>query len=134
MNYQQEYIEHGYKELTIPPDSVGTFALDPNYLHIWPRESFMMIALPNPDRSFTCTLFMSYDQFGRLATSVDVVNFFQHHFPDMVSLAGSAPLVREFFDNPVGSLMSIKVSSGRAIICTASLQPCVSCQRATWSG
>lgn len=62
MNYSQEYLEHGYKELTIPPAADGSFRIEPNALHIWPRGGFMMIALPNLDRSFTCTLFL---QIGR---------------------------------------------------------------------
>src|SRR4030095_12660910 len=55
--YDESYLAHGYKELTIPPASDGSWQIEKNALHIWPRKSFMMIALPNPDGSFTCTLF-----------------------------------------------------------------------------
>jgi kynurenine 3-monooxygenase len=54
--YKQHYIEAGYKELIIPPGKDGKFLMEKNALHIWPRGSFMMIALPNPDGNFTCTL------------------------------------------------------------------------------
>ena len=64
--YSQDYLEHGYKELTIPPVD-GEFALDPDALHIWPRGESMMIALPNLDRSFTCTLFWPHTQLAELA-------------------------------------------------------------------
>src|SRR5258708_1613615 len=60
-DYVQDYIAHGYKELHIPADINGNFRLEENSLHIWPRESFMLIALPNPDGSFTCTLFFPFD-------------------------------------------------------------------------
>ncbi|MFA5508496.1 MAG: FAD-dependent monooxygenase, partial [Vulcanimicrobiota bacterium] len=56
-NYNQQFLEHGYKELRIASAPGGTFAMPENYLHIWPRESYMLIALPNLDGSFTCTLF-----------------------------------------------------------------------------
>ena len=60
-DFSQDYIDHGYKELQIPAGNAGTFKLEKNALHIWPRESFMLIALPNPDGSFTCTLFFPFD-------------------------------------------------------------------------
>ena len=59
--YSQTYIEHGYKELRIPSGEDGSFLMEKEALHIWPRESFMLIALPNPDASFTCTLFFPFD-------------------------------------------------------------------------
>ena len=58
LNYSQKYIEHGYKELTMPPTASGEYAIPTNYLHIWPQQEFMMIALPNKDHTFTLTLFM----------------------------------------------------------------------------
>ena len=60
-DYRQEHLPWGYKELTIAPDRGGDFALDPGALHIWPRGDSMMIALPNPDRTFTATLFWPFD-------------------------------------------------------------------------
>ncbi|MBL0190755.1 MAG: hypothetical protein IPQ18_05255 [Saprospiraceae bacterium] len=62
MDIHTEFLDHGYKELNIPATEKGDFAMDPNALHIWPRGDFMMIALPNLDRSFTVTLFLSNDQ------------------------------------------------------------------------
>src|SRR5207248_8654372 len=62
-NFQSDesYLAHGYKELTIPPAADGSWRIEKNALHIWPRKSFMMIALPNPDGSFTCTLFWEFE-------------------------------------------------------------------------
>ncbi|MCB0575717.1 MAG: kynurenine 3-monooxygenase, partial [Saprospiraceae bacterium] len=60
-NYNQFYLEHGYKELSIPPDANGRHRIDPSALHIWPRGNFMLIALPNADGSFTCTLFLPFE-------------------------------------------------------------------------
>src|SRR5690606_24503483 len=60
-NFTQQYISHGYKELVIPPNADGEFAMDANALHIWPRGRFMLIALPNRDKSFTCTLFLPFE-------------------------------------------------------------------------
>jgi len=60
-DYSQDYLDHGYKELTITPTADGEFALDPNCLHIWPRGEYMLIALPNPDKTFTCTLFFPFE-------------------------------------------------------------------------
>src|SRR5262249_13269245 len=59
--YDESYLAHGYKELTIPPGPNGSWRMEKNALHIWPRKSFMMIALPNPDGSFTCTLFWEFE-------------------------------------------------------------------------
>ena len=56
-----DFLEHGYKELHIPPGPNGEFLLEKNALHIWPRHQFMMIALPNFDGSFTCTLFLAHN-------------------------------------------------------------------------
>jgi len=109
MNYSQEYLEHGYKELTIPPAADGSFRTEPNALHIWPRGGFMMIALPNLDRSFTCTLFLphhgapGFDQLG----DRDAVNrFFRKTFPDAMPLITG--LQDEFFRNPTGGLVTVR--------------------------
>jgi 2-polyprenyl-6-methoxyphenol hydroxylase-like FAD-dependent oxidoreductase len=63
-NLSQQYIEHGYKELCIPPDATGAMRMEKNALHIWPRKEFMLIALPNADKSFTATLFAPYHGVG----------------------------------------------------------------------
>jgi kynurenine 3-monooxygenase len=108
-NFSQHYIEHGYKELHIPASADGAFQLEPNALHIWPRESFMMIALPNPDRSFTCTLFLPFEgpvSFNQLKTDSDVAGFFGSTFPDALSLM---PAIHEDWRrNPTSSLVTMK--------------------------
>ena len=108
LNYQQEYIDHGYKELTMPPTASGDYPMPPQFLHIWPRENFMMIALPNQDHSFTMTLFMPFDLFKAIETEEDLLAFFVKHFADSVSLIGVERLVCDYFKNPVGQLVSVK--------------------------
>ncbi|KAG0727088.1 Kynurenine 3-monooxygenase [Chionoecetes opilio] len=76
-NYKQEYIPHGYMELCIPATPDGEFAMPPNYLHIWPRGHYMMIALPNQDKSWTVTLFMPFNIFHTLTTPEILIDFFQ---------------------------------------------------------
>jgi kynurenine 3-monooxygenase len=99
-NYQQLYIQHGYKELHIPPNLAGDFQLEKHALHIWPRESFMMIALPNPDRSFTCTLFFP------LQSDIQITDFFGNTFPDAVALMPD--LLSDYRSNPTSSLVTVK--------------------------
>ncbi len=108
-DYEQDYIDHGYKELHIPPGVGNSFQLEKNYLHIWPRESFMMIALPNPDGSFTCTLFFPFEgnpSFNSLKTKQDVEKFFEETFPDAKKLIPD--LLHDFEVNPTSSLVTIK--------------------------
>lgn len=108
-NYQQYYIDCGYKELTIPPAANGEFALEPNALHIWPRKDYMLIALPNLDRTFTCTLFFPFEgekSFAKLTTKESVTAFFETTFPDAVALMPD--YVNEFFANPTSSLVTVK--------------------------
>jgi len=107
--YQQSYLEHGYKELTIPPTAGGGFAMEKNALHIWPRRSFMMIALPNPDGSFTCTLFWPFEgpsSFASIRGEDDVRRFFASEFPDAVPLMPT--LLEDFFRNPTGSMVTVR--------------------------
>jgi kynurenine 3-monooxygenase len=107
--YDESYLAHGYKELTIPPGPDGTWRMEKNALHIWPRKSFMMIALPNPDGSFTCTLFWEFEgprSFATTKTNDDVSRFFEEEFPDAVPLMPS--LVEDFRNNPTGSLVTIR--------------------------
>ena len=108
-DYAQDYIDHGYKELHIPAGVSGAFQLDKNALHIWPRESFMMIALPNPDGSFTCTLFFPFSgtvSFDSLKTNNDISIFFQNVFPDAKALMPD--LLSDFEQNPSSSLVTVK--------------------------
>ena len=107
--YDESYLAHGYKELTIPPAPDGSWRMEKNALHIWPRKSFMMIALPNPDGSFTCTLFWEFEgprSFATTKTDEDVRRFFGEEFPDAVSLMPT--LLEDFRDNPTGSLVTIR--------------------------
>ncbi len=107
--YSQHYLEHGYKELTIPPAADGNFAMDPNALHIWPRGTYMLIALPNLDKSFTCTLFFPFEgenSFASLDTVKKMSAFFNIHFTDAVSLMPT--LAHDYFNNPSSSLVTIK--------------------------
>ncbi len=109
MDFSQEWLAHGYKELTIPPAADGGYRLEPNALHIWPRGGFMMIALPNLDRTFTCTLFLAHrgsPGFGELRAKSDVRAFFAATFPDAVPLL--ANLEDEFFGNPTGGLVTVR--------------------------
>jgi len=108
-DYQQHYIDCGYKELTIPPTSSGNFAMEVNALHIWPRKDYMLIALPNLDKTFTCTLFFPFEgeaSFSKLNTEEKVGKFFQKIFPDAVPLMPD--YVNEFFNNPTSSLVTVK--------------------------
>ncbi|MCS7019809.1 MAG: NAD(P)/FAD-dependent oxidoreductase [Cytophagales bacterium] len=108
-NYSQSYIEYGYKELSIPPTPEGGFYLEKNALHIWPRGNFMLIALPNNDGSFTCTLFFPFEgavSFEQLTSDDKIYTFFKQHFPDAVSLMPD--LLQEFAENPTSSLITIR--------------------------
>jgi kynurenine 3-monooxygenase len=108
-DYDESYLAHGYKELTIPPGPDGSWQMEKHALHIWPRKSFMMIALPNPDGSFTCTLFWEFEgprSFGTTKTDDEVRRFFGEEFPDAVPLMPT--LLQDFKDNPTGSLVTIR--------------------------
>jgi len=104
-NFSQDYLEHGYKELTIAARH-GDFALDPDALHIWPRGSSMMIALPNLDRSFTCTLFWPQAELAALQTADEIRSRFERDYPDAAELIPD--LVDDYEHNPVGSLVTIR--------------------------
>ncbi len=113
-DYSQSYLEHGYKELHIPARADGggaaaRFALEANALHIWPRGGSMMIALPNPDGSFTCTLFWPFQgrhSFAALKTPEQVKRFFNEEYPDAGALMPT--LVEDFLRNPVSSLVTVR--------------------------
>jgi kynurenine 3-monooxygenase len=120
-DFRQDYLSHGYKELTIPPGPGGSFALAKNALHIWPRHSFMMIALPNSDASFTCTLFWAYDgpnSFAAIRDEADLLRFFHEQFADALPLMPT--LVDDFFANPIGPLVTMRCApwhlAGRTVL------------------
>ena len=105
---KSEPLGHAYKELSIAPDKDGEFKLEPNALHIWPRGQFMLIALPNTDKSFTCTLFMPNEgenSFASLINADQVVDFFKEYFADALPLLEDFP--QTYFDNPTGKLATI---------------------------
>ena len=108
-NYSQEFLEIGYKELNIPANPDGTHKLDNSSLHIWPRGNFMLIALPNLDGSFTCTLFMPFkgeNSFEQLDTKEKLVDFFALYFPSTTEVIPN--LVEDFFKNPKSYLVTMK--------------------------
>src|SRR5262249_10946229 len=107
-NYQQDFLSHGYKELIMPAGARGSFPMEKHALHIWPRRSFMMIALPNLDGSFTCTLFLPFEgpeSFALLQTGADIEKFFQEQFPDAASLLPG--LAEDYLQNPTGSMLTV---------------------------
>ncbi len=108
-NYSQDFLRHGYKELTIKPGTAGAYQIEKNALHIWPRGSFMIIALPNLDGSFTVTMFHPFEGevgFNNLTTKEKVRDFFEEYFPTLIPYVPN--YVEEFFENPVGTLGTIK--------------------------
>ena len=110
-NYSQHYIPHGYKELCIPPNEDGSFRLEENVLHIWPRKDFMLIALPNLDGSFTCTLFLAFEgevSFEKLNSEADVQEFFETYFPD--ALPHMPTLHQDWAENPTSALVTVRTS------------------------
>ena len=123
MNFEQSYIDTLWCEFTIPPAESGAsaqsvsasakdgFQTSPNHLHIWPSEDKMFIALPNLDKSFTCTLFAPAATFSELEQKPETVeSFFQHHFPGAPDLVGPGKLQEQFAQNPHLPLISIKCS------------------------
>lgn len=110
-NYSQQFLEHGYKELTIPPAPGGGWLMDKNALHIWPRHSFMLIALANRDGSFTCTLFLPFEgeeSFEKLKEWEDIKTFFAKYFPDALEMMPT--LQQDFQENPSSALVTVKCS------------------------
>jgi kynurenine 3-monooxygenase len=120
-NFSQQYLDYGYKELTIPADQAGKHALEVNALHIWPRGNYMLIALPNVDGTFACILFLPFegaDSFEHLTSEDAVSDFCRARFPDAARLMPD--LTENFFANPTGSMVTIKCSpwqaDGRALL------------------
>ena len=110
-NFSQQYLDYGYKELTIPAGPHGEHVVETNALHIWPRGHYMLIALPNVDGTFACILFLPFegpDSFAQLHTHSAVIEFFRYRFPDAMSLMPH--LADNFFTNPTGAMVTIKCS------------------------
>lgn len=109
-NYSQNYIEDGYREILLPANADGSYRMDKNALHIWPRGRFMLIALPNEDGSFTCTLFMPHDEgdnsFSKLTSREKVEDFFRKTFPDFFEMMPN--IADAWEDHPLSSLAIIR--------------------------
>lgn len=108
-DYSQDFIDVGYKELTIPANPDGSHKLDKNSFHIWPRGNFMFIAMPNLDGSFTCTLFLPFEgevSFDNIKTEKQAEGFFETHFPSV--LGEIENLKKDFFKNPTSALVTMK--------------------------
>jgi kynurenine 3-monooxygenase len=120
-NFSQQYLDYGYKELTIPAGPRGEHLLETHALHIWPRGNHMLIALPNIDGTFACILFLPFegaDSFADLTTPAQVDQFFESRFPDAVPLMPQ--LAENYFANPTGAMVTIKCSpwhvEGKALL------------------
>lgn len=107
--YSQSFIDHGYVEFRIPSE-FGKKHMAPNHLHIWPRKSFMLIALPNNDDSWTVTLFMPFEKLNQLNEPEDFVNFFESVFPGVIPLIGIDNLKRDFCNRDNNLMVTIKCS------------------------
>lgn len=108
-DYSQSFINVGYKELTIPANNDGTHKLDKHSFHIWPRGNFMLIAMPNLDGSFTCTLFMPFEgevSFENIKTKEEAKTFFLEHFPNVMQVMDD--LMHDFFKNPTSAMVTMK--------------------------
>ena len=106
--FETDWLDHSYKELTLPPAPGGGFLLDPNALHIWPRDEFMLIALANPEGDFTITLFAPTTTFAELDTVAAMESFFREYFPQFAAMVPD--LDEQFFDNPTGSLGTLRTN------------------------
>ena len=120
-NFSQQYLDYGYKELTIPAGPDGKHVMETRALHIWPRGTFMLIALPNIDGTFGCILFLPFEgeiSFTALDNETKVLAFFRAQFPDALELMPN--LVENFFANPTGAMVTIKCSpwhvDGKALL------------------
>ncbi|PKA99323.1 kynurenine 3-monooxygenase [Flavobacteriaceae bacterium MAR_2009_75] len=108
-DYSQDFIDVGYKELSIPPNEDGTHKFDSNSFHIWPRGKFMLIAMPNLDGSFTCTLFLPFEgevSFESLKTKEEAKAFFKEYFPNVRREIEN--LTGDFFKNPTSAMVTMK--------------------------
>ncbi len=108
-DYSQDFIDVGYKELTIAPNSDGTHKLDKHSFHIWPRGNFMLIAMPNLDGSFTCTLFLPFEgeiSFDKITNRAEARSFFTTYFPNV--MMDIENLTEDFFKNPTSAMVTMK--------------------------
>ena len=108
-NFSQQYLDYGYKELTIPSSRDGRHVIETHALHIWPRGNYMLIALPNIDGTFACILFLPFegrDSFSELTSRESVEKFFAARFPDAVPIMPK--LADNFFANPTGAMVTVK--------------------------
>jgi kynurenine 3-monooxygenase len=108
-DYSQDFLDVGYKELTILPNADGTHKLDKNSFHIWPRGRFMFIAMPNMDGSFTCTLFLPFEgevSFEKITTKEEATAFFTRYFPNVMQDIEN--LTQDFFQNPTSAMVTMK--------------------------
>lgn len=108
-DYSQDFLDVGYKELTIPANADGTHKLDKNSFHIWPRGKFMLIAMPNIDGSFTCTLFLPFEgevSFEKITTPDEAKAFFKEYFPNVKNEIEN--LSQDFFKNPTSAMVTMK--------------------------
>lgn len=108
-DYSQEFIDVGYKELTVLPHTDGTHKMDRNSFHIWPRGNFMLIAMPNLDGSFTCTLFLPFEgkiSFENIKTKAQAKDFFLTYFPTV--MPDIENLTEDFFRNPTSAMVTMK--------------------------
>ncbi len=108
-DYSQDFIDVGYKELTIPPNPDGSYKLDKNSFHIWPRGNFMFIAMPNLEGSFTCTLFLPFEgevSFDNIKTEQEAKSFFENYFPNLGNDIEN--LTKDFFKNPTSAMVTMK--------------------------
>lgn len=111
MSYQQEYIDKLWCQFHIPADPAGDFRLPPNYLHIWPHDDSMFIALPNLDKTFTATLFHTRAGFDALDAAGDIASYFATHYPSVVpDLISAEDLATQYAQNAHLPLISIKCS------------------------
>ncbi|MGO8796974.1 MAG: FAD-dependent oxidoreductase [Candidatus Sulfotelmatobacter sp.] len=120
-NFSQQYLDYGYKKLTIPADSRGRHVIETHALHIWPRGNHMLIALPNIDGTFACILFLPFeggDSFAGIGSPAEVIQFFESRFPDVLPLMPH--LAENYFANPTGAMVTVKCSpwhvDGRALL------------------
>ncbi|MES1910104.1 MAG: hypothetical protein MHM6MM_002761 [Cercozoa sp. M6MM] len=112
---QERFVRHGYKELCMLPNEDGTHKMSPNYLHIWPRHDFMLIALPNPDGSFTCTYFGRWDGENGLdkERSIDEIRrFFRQHFADVPTLIPD--FAEQFVSRKASPMMEVRMDPWNA--------------------
>ena len=108
-NYSQDFLDVGYKELTIPANKDGSHKLDKHSFHIWPRGKFMFIAMPNLDGSFTCTLFLPFEgevSFEKITTKKHANTFFSTYFPNVMQDIEN--LTDDFFKNPTSAMVTMK--------------------------